>query len=44
MELLIWLERTRFGIWIAESPSLWGYPFILILHGIALGAAVSLSL
>ena len=43
MELLIWLEETSLGTWIAESPSLWGYPFILILHGIGLGTVVGFS-
>jgi hypothetical protein len=31
-----WLEATPFSTWLRESPSLWVFPFILILHTIGL--------
>src|SRR5262245_1744116 len=32
----IWLEGTPFSTWLRESPSLWVFPFILILHTVGL--------
>jgi hypothetical protein len=31
-----WLEATAFSTWLRESPSLWVFPFILILHTVGL--------
>ena len=39
MRFLLWLEQTAPSIWIRESPSLWGFPFILLLHTVGLGVA-----
>lgn len=43
MQFLIWLENTGFSVWIRETPSLWGFPFILFLHtlGLALLAGIN---
>lgn len=42
-----WIEATALSSWIRESPSLWAFPFILILHTIGLaflvGANVALD-
>src|SRR5262245_30104539 len=32
----IWLEGTSFSTWLRGSPSLWVFPFILILHTVGL--------
>lgn len=32
----IWIETTPFSTWLRESPSLWVFPFILILHTVGL--------
>jgi hypothetical protein len=43
MQFLIWLETTGISVWIRETPSLWGFPFILFLHtlGLALLAGIN---
>jgi hypothetical protein len=42
----IWLERTDLSVWIRETPSLLGFPFILYLHtlGLALLAGVATAM
>ena len=35
-----WIERTAFSVWLRESPSLWVFPFVLILHTIGLAFLV----
>ena len=35
-----WIEATAFSIWLRESPSLWVFPFILILHTVGLAFLV----
>jgi hypothetical protein len=30
--LFIWIESTALSVFIREWPSLWGFPFILVLH------------
>jgi hypothetical protein len=43
-----WIESTPFSIWLRESPSLWVFPFVLILHTVGLaflvGANVAIDL
>ena len=34
--LYVWLEATSLSIWLRESPSLWAFPFVLILHTVGL--------
>jgi hypothetical protein len=37
MELFfVWLEATTLSTWLRESPSLWAFPFVLILHTVGL--------
>jgi len=39
----IWLEDTALSIWVRESPSLLGFPFILFLHTLGLALIAGLS-
>jgi hypothetical protein len=42
-----WIESWSLSIWLRESPSLWAFPFVLILHTVGLaflvGANVALD-
>jgi hypothetical protein len=42
-----WIEMSALSIWLRESPSLWAFPFVLILHTVGLaflvGANVALD-
>ena len=35
-----WIEATAFSTWLRESPSLWVFPFVLILHTVGLAFLV----
>jgi len=35
--LFIWLEQSSYSLWVRESPSLFAFPFMLILHAIGMG-------
>ena len=43
MSFFIWLESTAASVWIRETPSLWGFPFILYLHTLGLALIAGLS-
>ena len=43
MGFFIWLEGTAISVWIRESPSLLGFPFILYLHTLGLAMIAGLS-
>ena len=32
----VWIEATSLSTWLRESPSLWAFPFVLILHTVGL--------
>jgi hypothetical protein len=34
---LAWIEATALSVWLRESPSLWAFPFVLILHTVGMG-------
>jgi hypothetical protein len=34
---LAWVEATALSVWLRESPSLWAFPFVLILHTVGMG-------
>jgi len=34
---LEWLQHLSFPAWIAESESIWGFPFVLFLHSLGMG-------
>ena len=40
---LVWLEDTPVSVLIRETPSVWGFPFILFLHTLGLGITAGLS-
>lgn len=35
-----WIEATALSVWLRESPSLWAFPFVLILHTVGMGFLV----
>src|SRR5687768_5223382 len=35
-----WIESTAFSTWLRESPSIWVFPFVLILHTVGLAFLV----
>lgn len=43
MSFLVWLEQTGVSVWVRESPTVWGFPFILFLHTLGLGIAAGLG-
>lgn len=43
MGFFIWLEGTAPSVWIRETPSLLGFPFILYLHTLGLALIAGLS-
>ena len=42
--LYISLEATSLSTWLRESPSLWAFPFVLILHTVGLAFFVGANL
>src|SRR5436190_15036807 len=34
--LFIWIETSALSTWLRDSPSLWAFPFVLILHTVGL--------
>jgi hypothetical protein len=43
LSFFIWLEGTAISVWIRESPSILGFPFILYLHTLGLAMIAGLS-
>lgn len=41
MEFFAWVEGTAVGLWVRES--VWGFPISLILHSVAMGFLVGVS-
>ena len=35
-----WLQGSVVGVWTRESPSIWAYPTVLMLHTVGLGVLV----
>jgi hypothetical protein len=35
-----WMEATTLSTWLRDSPSLWAFPFVLILHTVGLAFLV----
>ena len=35
-----WIETSALSTWLRESPSLWAFPFVLILHTVGLAVLV----
>jgi len=42
-EFLHWLEETQFSVWVRESPSIWAFPVVLLLHTIGMGLCVGVN-
>ena len=38
-----WIEAWPLGIWVREYPSIWGFPFILVLHTVGLAFMVGVN-
>ena len=43
MEFLHWLETTSISTWVRESPSIFAFPTILLLHTIGMALCVGVS-
>jgi hypothetical protein len=43
MDFLQWLENTGFSTWVRESPSIFAFPTILLLHTIGMALCVGVS-
>jgi hypothetical protein len=39
---LVWLEATAFSVWMRESPSVFAFPAVLVLHTIGMGLVAGL--
>jgi hypothetical protein len=39
----LWIEAWPLGILVRESPSIWGFPFILVLHTVGLAFMVGVN-
>jgi hypothetical protein len=39
-----WIETSALSAWVRESPSLWAFPFILILHTVGMGFLVGTNI
>jgi hypothetical protein len=37
VEILAWIEQTPVGLWVREAPTIWAFPFVLLLHTVGLG-------
>ena len=42
--IFAWIEATALSVWVRESPSLWSFPFILILHTVGMGFLVGTNI
>lgn len=40
---LAWVESTALSRWVVESPSIFAFPGILVLHALGMGFAVGIS-
>jgi len=43
MDFLHWLEQTGFSTWVRESPSVWAFPTVLLIHTIGMGLVVGVN-
>ena len=43
MEYLKWLENTGFSTWVRESPSIFAFPTVLLLHTIGMALCVGVN-
>jgi len=43
MDILQSIEQSGFATWVRESPRIWAFPVILLLHTIGMGFVVAVS-
>lgn len=43
-QFFVWLEAWPLGVWLREEPSLWAFPFVLILHTVGLAFLVGANI
>ena len=43
MQVLASLERSGFGTWVREAPTIWAYPTVLFLHTVGLAFLVGIN-
>jgi hypothetical protein len=43
MDFLIRIEQSGFSSWVRESPSVWAFPTVLLLHTIGMGLVVGVN-
>src|SRR5262245_21629394 len=43
MDLLLRIEQSGFCTWVRESPSVWAFPTVLLLHTIGMGLVVGIN-
>jgi hypothetical protein len=43
IQFLQWLENTGFSTWVRESPSIFAFPTVLLLHTVGMGLCVGIS-
>ena len=36
MQWFAWIEQTAIGLWVREAPTIWAFPFVLLLHTVGL--------
>jgi len=37
VEIFAWIEHTPVSLWVREAPTIWAFPFVLLLHTVGLG-------
>ena len=43
MDFFRWIENTGFSTWVRESPSVWAFPTVLLIHTIGMGLVVGVN-
>lgn len=43
METLHWIEQTGLSTWVRESPSIFAFPMVLLLHTVGMAMVVAIS-
>jgi hypothetical protein len=43
MQVLEWMENTGFSTWVRESPSIFAFPTILLIHTIGMALCVGIN-
>jgi len=41
--LFLWLEAWPLAVWVREAPTIWGFPFVLVLHTLGLAFMVGVN-